>query len=172
MEDNNSTTSIIRASDYLSLLQQIDKLTKLSTDWSNSDHVSKETCDISAIEAIFEELTDSIKRISKMENFRKNALLCITILNTILRLSATEGFNDIISRDSFQSMFNELKTALKFFIDPVMDGDDSVSVIASEMMNSMLLNLVKNNLIETCFTRLLSNNTPCNKGKMFYDLHC
>lgn len=173
MEDNNSTTSSIKSCDYLSLLQAIDKLSNLVSDWNNPDRVLRKTWDISKIEAIFQELTVNIRLMCNQEesetgeeNFTKNTMFSVTILNAVVRVSVMDGFSYIISREPFQSMFKELNTASDRFIGSLINETVSLPMLSNDIFNSMLMNLVKDDLIDTCFKRLLSNDTLPNEGKI------
>ena len=179
MEDSDSTTSTIRSCDYFSLLQAIDKLSNLATDGNSTSHVSRKSWDISVIEAIFDGLTANIQRMrnlaeseSNEANFKKNAMFCISILNTIIRVFVMDGFSYIISRQPFQSMFEELKAASECYVFSLTNEFVTLPILASDIVNSMLLNLSTDDLIETCFKRLLSKDTPSDKGKILFSFCC
>lgn len=179
MEESNSQTSSNQTCDYLNILKQIEELSNLMIEWNNPDHVSREPLDISTLEAIFEKLTTDIKNLASLENFEKNAMFCISILNTIVRVSVLNEFSNATSRKPFQLMFQVLKEALEFLILPLLDEshplrkviDDktiSLPMLINDIFNSILMNLVKDDLIDTCFNRLLSNEIPSNEGKFLH----
>lgn len=168
MEESSSESTATEACDYLSLLQQIEELSNLAIEWNNLDPVSRKPFDISASETIFENLTLNIKNLSNRKNTEKNAMFCISILNTIVRISVINEFSYVISRKPFQSMFEELKTASEFFIFQLTDETISLPMLTNDIFNSILLNLVKDDLIKTCLSRLLSNDMPSDKGKFLH----
>ena len=164
MDESDSTTLTAKEFNYLSLLQQIDKLLNLSTNSNNPHNAIEQPWDISEIEVIFKNLTVSIQGISKQMAFEKSAMFLISILNTIMRVSAIDGFGYIISQERFQSMFKVLQE--DSVIATVVNKPDSYPTLAGDMLESMLRNLVKDDFIETCFKRLLSNDTMPSKGNV------
>lgn len=173
MDDDDSTAATRRSCNYHRFLQNIDKLSKLATDADVPDDVSRNTSDTAAIEEIVNQLTIDIQRMdnsveseSNEENFKKNAMCCVSLLNTIIRISVMARFNDAISRKPFRSMFARLITKLEDFIPSSTDRATPCPIAARDIFNSIFLNLAKDNLLETCFNRLLSNGTLNNKGKV------
>jgi hypothetical protein len=154
MEEHDSTTPETTKPNYISLLQEIDKLLNLSTNLNNSDN--------SEIETIFDNVTENIDRISEQMTFQKSTMFVITILNTIVRISAMDGSDFLISRKPFQSIFEKLNQ----FILPIPFTDNCTPMHASDILDSMLLNFFKDNLVEICFKRLLSNETALTKGNV------
>ena len=148
MEKNASTTSLtasssrseIRRSNYLRLLEEIDQLSVLSTR------------DISEIETILKNVAESIDWISDQKNFRRGPMLLITILNALIRISVIEGSSYITSQKSFQLTYKKLSDS----IGEVLRDANRRSMCASDILDSMLRNLVNDNFIEICFKRFLS----------------
>ena len=174
MEDDHSIISIKRSDNYYQLLQNIDEFSKLVTNTSTPGHVSTITDDASAIEKIFEDLTvniqemrDIVKLENNEENFKKNAIYSVSILNTIIRVSVIGRFDGAILGKSFQSMFARLIAKLENFIPSFTEAVALYPMLASDMFNSMLLNLAEDNLLQTCFQRLLSNGALVNEGNFF-----
>jgi hypothetical protein len=153
MEENNSTTSKTKTLNYLSLLEEIDKLLNLSADSNNPLNLTKDTSDASKIDMICSNVAANIDRISKQMLFSKKAMFSTRMFNTVLRICTTNESAFIISRTSFQSILIKL---FKLIAD-IDDKNDYNPLCASDLLDSMLTNLAKDNLAEKCFKRLLSN---------------
>jgi hypothetical protein len=162
MEENDSTSCERRKFTYLDLLQQMNKLCDLTTDLNNSRHLIKETCDIPEIEKIFNHVAENIKRISNEMPFHRRTILLISVLNTTLRLSALDGFALMMSREPFRLMFKEVDDLIL----NIARKEDLSPTCASDILDSMLLNLLKDDLLQTCFNRLLSNDTISDTSKV------
>ena len=162
-EESSSTTSTSkrRKSNYLSALREIDKLLNLSTNLNNPDKVAEEA------ENIFENITNDIEWISDQMFCQKNAMLLISILNAIVRVAALDGFSNIIARDRFQSMFKKLNEELNFVIASILNQTNSFPTLSSDILDSMLLNLDRDDFVKTCFKRLLSDGTISTEGIVF-----
>ncbi len=154
MEERDSTKPETTKPNYISLLQEIDKLLNLSTKLNNLD--------ISEIETIFNNVTENIDRISNQMTFQKSTMFVITIWNTILRISAIDGSDFLISRKPFQSIFDKLNQIIL----PIPFEKDCTPMHASDILDSMLLNFVKDDLVEICFKRLLSNERALTEGNI------
>jgi len=165
MEESNSTTSEIRKPNYLSLLQEIDNLSNLSIDLNNPCNVTVETRDVSKIDTIFDNVTENINRISNQLTFQRRAMFLITIFNTLMRVCAAYESCFIISRTSFQLMFEQLDN----LISSISDNEDYCPPYASDLFNSMFMNLAKDDLVNKCFKRLLSNEIISIIGNVIYD---
>ncbi|CAF1138060.1 unnamed protein product [Adineta steineri] len=147
MEELDDTTSETTKPNYLTLLQQINKLSSLSTNLN--------TMNITEIETVFNNITENIDRILDQMVFQKSSMFLITTLNIIVRISAVDGSNLFISQQTFQSMFKKLNHLIKC----IRDEKDYSPVIASDILDAILLNLVKDDFIEICFRQVLSNET-------------
>ena len=144
---------------YLTLLQQVDELLIFSIKPSNA---IEDTQKISQIETIFNNITENIERISNQMSFQKKTMFIITILNTIMRISAMNGSDLIISRDPFQLVFQKLNNCIR----NIIRNEDSLRMCATDMLDSMFFNLVKGGFVDICFKRLLSNTTVLFRGKI------
>ncbi|CAF1283343.1 unnamed protein product [Adineta steineri] len=100
MEDLDNPTLETTKLNYLNLLQEIDKLESLSTNLNSMN--------IDEIDTIFNNVTENIYRIFGQMDFQKSSMFLITILNTIMRISAIDGSDLFISRQPFQTMFGTL----------------------------------------------------------------
>ncbi|CAF1481552.1 unnamed protein product [Adineta steineri] len=147
MEDHDLTRYEITKPTYLSLLQEIDKLLNLSSNLNKSD--------LSEIETIFNNVTENIDRLTNQMDFQKSTMFFITILNTIVRMSAISGSDILISRQAFQSMYEKLN----YFIMYILNEKDCSPMFANDILDSIFLNLVIDDFVEICFKRLLSNET-------------
>ncbi|CAF0975786.1 unnamed protein product [Adineta steineri] len=147
MEELDDTTSETTKPNYLTLLQQINKLSSLSTNLN--------TMNITEIETVFNNITENIDRILDQMVFQKSSMFLITTLNIIVRISAVDGSNLFISQQTFQSMFKKLNHLIKC----IRDEKDYSPVIASDILDAIFLNLVKDDFIEICFRQVLSNET-------------
>jgi hypothetical protein len=145
MEESHWTPSETTKPNYLNLLREIDKLLNFSTNLNDSD--------VSEIETILNNITENIDRLSDQMTFQKSTMFLITILNAIVRISAIEGSDLLMSRKPFQSMFQKLN----HLITCIGSGTDCSPMCASDILDLMLLNLVKDDFLEICFKRLLSN---------------
>ncbi|CAF3641687.1 unnamed protein product [Adineta steineri] len=144
MEELDYATLETTKPNYLNMLQQIDKLSSLPTNLN-----------ITEIETIFNNITENIDRILVPMVLQKRSIFLITTLNIIVRISAIDGSDLFISRQPFHSMFKKLND----LIDCIYNKKDDLPVIGSDILDTILLNLVKDNFIEICFQRLLSNET-------------
>ncbi|CAF4082043.1 unnamed protein product [Adineta steineri] len=147
MEELDYATLETTKPNYLNLLQEINKLSSLSTNLNSMN--------ITEIETIFNNITKNIDRILDQMVFQKSSMFLITTFNIILRISTIDGSDLFISRQPFQSMFEKLNNLI-YCIDTKKDYSP---VIATDILDSILLNLVKDDFIEICFRRLLSNET-------------
>ncbi|CAF3875760.1 unnamed protein product, partial [Adineta steineri] len=147
MEEHDLTRCEITKPTYLSLLQEIDKLLNLSSNLNDSD--------LSEIETIFNNVTDSIDRLTNQMDFQKSTMFFITILNTIVRTSAINESDILLSRQAFQLMYEKLN----YFIMYILNEKDCSPMFANDILDSIFLNLVKDDFVEICFKRLLSNET-------------
>ncbi|CAF3911191.1 unnamed protein product [Adineta steineri] len=162
MEELDHVTLETMKPNYLNLLREIDKLLSLSTNLN-----------INEIETIFNNITENIDRILDQMIFQKSSMFLITTLNIIVRISAVDGSDLFISRQPFQSMFKKLNHLIKC----IRNKKDYSPVNASDILDAILLNLVKDDFIEICFRRILSNETVTIKGNilstgkcLYYDL--
>ncbi|CAF4223081.1 unnamed protein product [Adineta steineri] len=154
MEDHDLTRYEITKPTYLSLLQEIDKLLNLSSNLNKSD--------LSEIETIFNNVTENIDRLTNQMDFQKSTMFFITILNTIVRMSAISGSDILISRQAFQSMYEKLN----YFIMYILNEKDCSPMFANDILDSIFLNLVIDDFVEICFKRLLSNETISTIGNI------
>ncbi|CAF0975572.1 unnamed protein product [Adineta steineri] len=157
MEELDDTTSETTKPNYLTLLQEINKLSSLSTNLNGMN--------ITEIETIFNNMTENIDRILDQMIFKKSSMFLITTLNIIVRISTIDGSDLFISRQPFQSMFEKLDHLVCCIDD---NKKDYSPVIASDILDAILLNLVKDDFIEICFRRLLSNETVTIEGNIFF----
>jgi hypothetical protein len=164
MEENDSTSCERRKFTYLDLLQQINKLCDLTTGSNNSRRLIKETCDIPEIEKTFNHVAENITRISNEMPFQRGTMLLISVLNIILRLSALDGFGLMMSREPFRLMFEKVNDLIL----NIKKNKDLSPTCASDILDSMLLNLLKDDFLQTCFNRLLSNDTISNTSKILF----
>jgi hypothetical protein len=155
MEENDSMTSKTKTLNYLSLLEEIDKLLNLSADSNNPLNLTKDTSDASKIDTICSNVAANIDRISKQMLFSKKAMFSTRMFNTVLRICATNESAFIISRTSFQSICTKLIELIKH----IADKNDNNPLCASDILDSMLTNLAKDDLAKKCFDRFLSNET-------------
>ncbi|CAF1029450.1 unnamed protein product [Adineta steineri] len=147
MEELGYTTLGTTKSNYLNLLQEINKLSSLSTNLN--------AINITEIETIFNNMTENIDRISDQMVYHKSSMFLITTLNIIVRISAIDGSDLFISRQPFQSMFKKLNDLIYC----IATKKDYSPVIATDIFDAILLNLAKDDFIEICFRRILSNET-------------
>ncbi|CAF0946139.1 unnamed protein product [Adineta steineri] len=145
MEELDYATLETTKPNYLNLLQEINKLSSLSTNLNSMN--------ITEIDTIFNNITKNIDRILDQMVFQKSSMFLITTFNIIVRISAIDGSDLFISRQPFQSMFEKLNNLI-YYIDTKKDYSP---VITTDILDSILLNLVKDDFIEICFRRLLSN---------------
>ncbi|CAF1489514.1 unnamed protein product, partial [Adineta steineri] len=82
-------------------------------------------------------------------------MFIITVFNTIVRISAIGESDFLISREPFQLMFEKLNE----FIMHIPREKDYSPMCASDILDSIFQNLVKNDFAEICFKRLLFNET-------------
>ncbi|CAF1075544.1 unnamed protein product [Adineta steineri] len=154
MEELGYTTLETTKPNYLNLLQEINKLSSLSTNLN--------AINITVIETIFNNVTENIDRISDQMVHHKSSMFLITTLNIIVRISAIDGSDLFISRQPFQSMFEKLNDLIYC----IGIKKDYSPVIATDIFDAILLNLAKDDFIEICFRRILSNETVTTKGNI------
>ncbi|CAF3999199.1 unnamed protein product, partial [Adineta steineri] len=127
MEELDYETLETTKPNYLNLLQEINKLSSLSSTNLN----------ITEIGTIFSNMTENINRISDEMVFQKSSMFLITTFNITVRISAINGSDLFISRQPFQSMFEKLNNLI-YCIDTKKDYSP---VIATDIFDAILLNL-------------------------------
>ena len=177
MEENDSTTSAPTSAtasvsiperkklSYISLLQEIETLLKLSTKLNIPPHQVQETSDISEMETIFEHVHEDIDSITTKMSFQKKSMVRVMVLNTIIRVVANDRSSFIICRDSFQSMYYEIIRGIL----EIWEHEDYSPTCASDLLESVLVNLVKDDFAQICFKRLLSNETVLPVGNTLHN---
>ena len=146
--------------DYLSLLEQIDTLEKLSADLNQPSN---------ELEDIFKNIVETIDPLLKQMGLEKRAILICSIMNVIVRVAAVDKSNFIILRKPFQTMYIKIRKLLRIYAD-----NDSLSpVCLTDILNSCLTNLIKNNFLDFCLNRILIENVITDYGKIiFYFMYC
>ncbi|UJR20242.1 hypothetical protein I4U23_023373 [Adineta vaga] len=144
MEEDNLATQKTTKLNYMNLLREINELSNLSTHLTNPN--------ISKIENIFNNVTKNIDQIWDQMTFEKSSMLLITISNTIMRISAIDESDLLISQKSFQSMYNSLND----LIIRIYNRKECSPIYASNILDAMFMNLIKDDLIENCRKRLHS----------------
>ncbi|CAF1081176.1 unnamed protein product [Adineta ricciae] len=140
MDETSSVSSKLIKPHYLSLLEELSKLSELSI-----------TVDIAKIDTIFDNVTESIEHILECMPFQKSAMVLITIMNSIVRLCVTDQSSVFISRESFQLMFEKLHK----FIMKVFKSEKFSPVCASDILDSIFMNLIADDFIEIFLRRFL-----------------
>jgi hypothetical protein len=164
MEENDSTTSEKKSLTYFNLLQEMDKLLNWLTNMNNPGDGTQKMWDISEIETIFNNMTENIDRMIEKMGFERKSMVLVMIMNTIIRIAANDGCNFIISRRPFQLLIKHIHNS----ISAMLEDMNYFSMCASNLLDSMLMNFVKDSFAEICFKRLLSKelvstvgNAPC-----------
>lgn len=160
MEEVDSTASEAIEPTYLQLLREINELTSLFRTFQSVHGSIEETVVISQLEAIFKNLTANMRRISQQTVIQQFALFIISIFNTIIRISALNSVESLVARESFQSLVNEVQCCIWL----VGRQPDHFALCATHMLDSMFLNLIKDDFIEVCFKQLLSSVTTSTIG--------
>lgn len=171
MEENDSTSSVLtsepRKPSYISLLEEIETLVKFLTKLNIAPNHVEETSDISEMETIFNYVTVNIDEMIEKMDFQKKSMVLVMVLNTIIRIATSDGSSVIMSRKPFQSMLKKISHC----ISRIPACKDFSPTCASDLMDSMLMNFVKDGFAEICFKRLLSSETISTAGNMLHNSH-
>jgi len=174
MADDEANSSLSTSNtnvkcDYLSLLEQIDTLEKLSADLNQPSNVIEHTWKVDELEDIFKNIVETIDPLLKQMGLEKRAILICSIMNVIVRVAAVDKSNFIILRKPFQTMYIKIRKLLRIYAD-----NDSLSpVCLTDILNSCLTNLIKNNFLDFCLNRILIENVITDYGKIiFYFMYC
>ena len=169
MEENDSTTSAPtperKKPSYISLLQEIETLLKLSTKLNISPNQVAETSDIPEMETIFNHVHEDIDSITAKMSFQKRSMVHVMILNTIMRVVANDRSSFIMCRDPFQLMYSKIIRC----IFEISEHEDYSPTCASDLLESVLVNLVKDDFAKLCFKQLLSNETVSTVGNILHN---
>ena len=173
MEENDSTSSVAtsvvtpepKKPSYISLLEEIETLLELSTKLNIPPNQVQETSDISEMETIFNHVTENIGGTIKKMDFQKKSMVIVMVLSTNIRIAANDGYGFVTSREPFQLLFKEIYN----FISIILEDIDCFPMCASDLLDSMLMNFVKDSFAEICFKRLLSSETVSTVGNVLHN---
>lgn len=160
MDKRGSTSIKRRKLNYFNLLQELDKLSKLI------NNVNEYRDDVK-VDIIFNNLAVNIEHVCEPTVAHRSAMFLVTILNTLIHIATVDKFDYIISLTSFQLLFQELK----YLIMKKNVCTTKRSPYASNIRASMFMNLVKGDLAQKCFHRLLSTDTSSITGNILYKLY-
>lgn len=152
MDDNDTASSGGREPNYLHLLQEMERLEHLANHLKRSHPTVEETLTMPEIERIFTSVTENVEIISNQMAMERRMMFIVWIFNTMLRLSAIDEFDVIVSRMPFQSLWRKVN----HLTHETIDFRDLSPTVAYDMLDSMLMNLAKDNFIGKCSERLLS----------------
>jgi hypothetical protein len=164
MEDSDSTTSDTRIVTYLDLLQGINTISNFISNWNESHFVVEEAPNISEIENIFIDVAENISEVLDQLLAERRPMFLITLLNITIRLSAIDQSGVITSQTPFQLMFEELTEQ----ISNIPDKQVTKPSLADDMLDSLLLNLIKDDFIDICFKRIFSSKTETMTGNVLF----
>lgn len=144
---------------YFNLLRKIDNILKLLPTKKTLDRD-----DLDEIDTISSRVTKNLGSIMKEMSFQRQSMFLVTLLNTLVRICAIDESGMILSRQEFQTMID---TLLNYIWHIFWKQTDNYHECLSDMLDSILMNLGKGGLIQTCFNRLLSHTTKSTTGKFF-----
>jgi hypothetical protein len=162
MTDSDSTTSDTKTITYLELLEGMNTISDFISDWNECHFVIAEASNISEIEIIFDDIAANIGKILDRKSFEIKGMFLISLLNTTIRFSAIDESGLITSQKPFQSMFQEIIEQ----ISDIPEEQVTKPALADDMLDSLLLNLIKNDFIDICFTRIFPNEKGTITGNM------
>ena len=149
---------------YFDLLQKVETLLQLSTKLNISPDQAQESLDISEMETIFKHVAAKIDPIIGRMSFQRRSMVLVMVLNTITRVAANDVSSLVITHDPFQSMYRKIIC----YVHAILEDEDYSPASASDLLNSMLVNLVKDGFAEICFKRLLSNEKESTLGNIVH----
>lgn len=166
---NSATSNVNVKCDYLWILEQIDTLEKLSADLNQPSNVIEHTWKIDELENIFKSIVETIGPLLKQMGIEKHAMLVCSIMNVIVRVAAVDKSNFIILREPFQTIYMTIRTLFWNY-----SGNDNLSpACLNDILNSCLTNLMKNNFLDFCLNRILTENVSTNYGEIIFDfIYC
>ncbi|CAF3732102.1 unnamed protein product [Rotaria socialis] len=169
LKEKDSNKSTKRAPNYFKLLQEIDNTLKLLTDSNSSHHVTGEASHMSKIEEILHYVNTNLEEIIDQMTDQKRAMSLITVFNIVIRMCTIDKIDFVISLTSFQSMIRKILSKLIIISE---EEPGNYKEYAGDMLDSILMNLAEDNLIQTCFERLCLNQNKSIKNSIENDEKC
>ncbi|CAF4344957.1 unnamed protein product [Rotaria magnacalcarata] len=166
LKEKDSNKSTKRTPNYFKLLQEIDNTLKLLTDSNSSHLVTRETSHVSEIEEILHYVNINLDEIIDKMTDQKRAMSLITVFNIVIRMCTIDEIDFVISLKSFQSMIRKALNKLEII---AQKEPGNYKVYAGDMLDSILMNLAEDNLMQTCFERLCLNQNKSIKNSIEND---
>lgn len=142
MEEDDLTTSPIALRSSLGLRQQIDAL-----------KTAEKTGDVTKLEVIFEKINGLFSSNIPSES----TMLSISIMNTIIRLAASDEADLMLAGPCFQLVYRNLDPFIRKKLAEKRNNSSARKLLNT--VNSMLLNLAENEFIMTRVNRFPMENS-------------